>query len=389
MNLRSTFKQSFPEKLATFDFDRFYTAKVRFACHFLMWLMFTLLLQINLFLDSGLPIDNTIAFAGRSLLCNMAVFYLFFYVAVPRTLLKGRVGTAIVSLPLCIVLWIILNHYCLVFIATHFIVEVPYYKEGLETNLHESFWYVISIRNIIALLTPAFYSLSPYFFTKIVFDIFRSNSKFVRSEKKRSQLEMEKLNLEKDFLTAQLNPHFLFNTLNNLYGLALRNENQAAEMILELAGMMRYTLYESNSEKVLLKKELEYLTGYVMLEKSRHKTNKQIIFNVDDSQINGQLIAPLLTFTFIENAFKYGLKSTKGGFIKIDVSLKEGAFYFSVINDKIDKPTPKEFGGIGHVNVKKRLALLYPDRHELTIEDRGSTYFVSMIINLRDKPAIT
>jgi two-component system, LytTR family, sensor kinase len=350
-----------------------------------MWLIFTLLIQINLFIDSGLPLDNTIAFATRSLVCNMTVFYLFFYVVVPNTLLRNRIAAAIVAFPLCIILWIILNHYCLVFIAKHFHVEAPYYKQGLETNLHESFWYVISARNIIAIMTPAFYSLSPYFFTKIVFDIVRFNSSLVSSEKKRAGLEIEKLNLERDFLKAQLNPHFLFNTLNNLYGLALRENNQAAEMILQLAGMMRYTLYESNSEKVPLKKELEYLKSYVMLEKSRYKNNKQIIFNIDDSQINEQLVAPLLTFTFIENAFKYGLKS-KDGLLKVDISVKEGIFYFCIVNDKNGKPTEKEFGGIGHANVRKRLALLYPLKHELTIEDRGSVYFVAMRINLEDKP---
>lgn len=377
-------EQRFLERIALFDFEKYYTPGVRVLCHLSMWLLFTLLLQINLFLDSGLPLDNTIAFAARSMVCNMTVFYLFFYVVVPQTLLKGRIAEAIVAFLLCIILWIVLNHYCLVFIAKHFKVEAPYYKQGLETNLHESFWYIVSPKNLVAGLTPVFYSISPYFFTKIVFDIVRFNSMLVKSEKKRSRLEMEKLNLEKDFLIAQLNPHFLFNTLNNLYGVALRGENQAAEMILQLAGMMRYTLYESNSEKVALKKELEYLNNYVILEKNRYNTNKQIIFNIEDSEINDQLIAPLLTFTFIENAFKYGLKSTKDGLIKIDISVKEGIFCFSIVNDKNDKPGHKEFGGIGHANVRKRLALLYPSKHELTIEDRGNTFFVAMTINLQD-----
>lgn len=376
-------KSPFLERIALFDFDKYYTPTIRFICHLSMWLIFTFLLQINLFMDSGLSLENTIAFASRSLICNTIVFYLFFYVAVPNTLLKGRIGAAIVAFPLCIILWIVLNHYCLVFIAKHFKVEAPYYKQGLEKNLQESFWYVISTRNIIALLTPAFYSVSPYFFTKIVFDIFRFNSRLVKSENKRTRLEIEKLNLEKDFLTAQLNPHFLFNTLNNLYGFALRADDQTPEMILNLAGMMRYTLYESSLDKVPLKKELKYLTNYIMLEKSRYKPNGHIIFNVDDSQINDWLIAPLLTFTFVENAFKYGLKSKKDDrFLKIDVSVNGSIFYFSIMNDKLNDNQYNEFGGIGHLNVRKRLALLYPGKHELTIKDQGSCFLVTMRVNL-------
>jgi hypothetical protein len=377
-------KRTFLESVALFDFEKYYTPVVRFLCHLLMWVMFTFLLQMNLFIDSGLPFNNTIAFAGRSLICNMTIFYLFFYLAVPQTLLKGKIIAAIIAFPLCIILWIVLNHYCLVFIAKHFEVEAPYYKQGLETNLHESFWYVISGRNIIALLTPAFYSVSPYFFMKIVIDIFRFNSKLVKLQKERSRLEIEKLNLEKDFLTAQLNPHFLFNTLNNLYGHALCSDDQTPDMILKLAEMMRYTLYESSSEKVPLKNELEYITNYIILEKSRYETNKHIFFNIEDSQLNDdQLIAPLLTFTFIENAFKYGLKSKKGErFLKIHISISGGIFYFTCINDKSKEIQYSEFSGIGHSNVKKRLALLYPAKHELVIEDRGNTFFVAMTINL-------
>jgi len=376
-------KPTFLERIAFFNFEKYYTPGIRFLCHLSMWLLFTFLLQMNLFIDSGLKLENSIAFAGRSLVCNMTVFYLFFYVAVPNTLLKNRIGLAIVCFPLCFVLWIILNHYCLLFIGKHFKIESPYYKQGVESNLHASFWYLLSPRNLLVSLTPVFYTISPYFFTKIVFDIVRFNSRLVNLEKKRSRLEIEKLNLEKSLLTAQLNPHFLFNTLNNLYGHALHRDNRTPGMILKLADMMRYTLYESSAEDVPLKKELEYLTNYVILEKSRFQTNKQIILNVDDSQINDQYIAPLLTFPFVENAFKYGLKSRKvERFLKIDVSVNDGIFYFTCSNDKLNNIQYAEFGGIGHSNVKKRLALLYPGKHELTIEDRGNTFFVAMTINL-------
>src|SRR6185312_1891287 len=325
----------------------------------------------------------TIAFASRSLICNMTVFYLFFYVLVPHTVLKNRVIPAILSLPFCVILWLVLNHYCLIFIGRHLKVEGAYYKRGVEANLHENFWYVVSPKNIIVGLTPIFYALSPYFFTKILFDIIRFYSKWFKSERKTIELKIEKLDLEKNFLKAQLNPHFLFNTLNNLYGLALRADPQTPEMISQLAEMMRYSLYESNAEKVPLEKELSYLKNYVMLERRRYKAGTEIIFNTDDVQLDGHTIAPLLTFTFVENGFKYGLKSKKEKFLKITISVKNDTFYFSMVNDKEEKRIANDFGGIGLSNTRKRLELIYPDNHDLKIEDLGNSFYVSMIINLQ------
>ena len=184
-------------------------------------------------------------------------------------------------------------------------------------------------------------------------------------------------------MKAQLNPHFLFNTLNNLYGLALRLDKETPKVIMQLSEMMRYTLYESNSETVPLSKELQYLKNYVLLEKMRYKNTTDIVFTIDESQIDSHVIAPLLTFTFVENGFKYGLKTKKDGFLKINISVVDHVFYFSIFNDKEEKREQKDFGGIGLLNVRKRLQLIYPDRHDLQIEDRGNAFYVSMSINLQ------
>ncbi len=302
---------------------------------------------------------------------------------VPNTLLKNRAIPAILSIPFCIMLWIIINHYCLVFIGKHFNVKAPYYRSGIESNLSQNFYDVLSPANILVSLIPFFYSISPFFFIKIVFDIVRFYSKWFKSERKAVQLEVEKLNLEKDFLKAQLNPHFLFNTLNNLYGLSLRGDEQTPQVITQLSEMMRYTLYESNAPKVPVDKELQYLKNYVLLEKMRYKNNTDIICEIDDSNIGSRVIAPLLTFTFVENAFKYGLKTKNEGFLKMNISIAGNVFYFSIVNDKQEKDMHKEFGGIGLLNVRKRLELLYPDKHDLKIEDRGKTFYVTLMINLQ------
>jgi len=103
---------------------------------------------------------------------------------------------------------------------------------------------------------------------------------------------------------------------------------------------------------------LQYLKNYILLEKRRYKADADIIFNIDDSELNGQTIGPLLTFPFVENGFKYGLKTKNEGFLKIDISIAGHAFYFSILNDKKENNEAKEFGGIGHLNVRKRLELL-------------------------------
>ena len=374
---------SFLEKVANFDFDKYYTPKVRIACHTSMWIIFTFLIQINLLLDYDLPLPVTLAFTARSMICNMTVFYVFFYIVVPETLFKNRIVGTILSLPLCLVIWIILNHYCIVLIGQHLRVESPYLKPGIASNLKQRFVDVISPKNILVLLIAFFYSISTFFFIKIVFDIIRFYSRLFKTERKASQLEIEKQQLETAFLKAQLNPHFLFNTLNNLYGLSLRNDSQTPQTIMQLSTMMRYTLYECNTEMVLLSREIEFLKNYVSLEKMRYKADKEIIFNIEDSQVNQQKITPLLNFTFIENGFKYGLKNKNKGFLKIDMCFLDNNFYFSIINDKEDKPVAeKKFSGIGISNIRKRLELLYADKYELITEDRGTSYFVSLKINL-------
>src|SRR5690242_951350 len=344
-------KRPFLERVAMFDLDRYYTPEVRILCHFLMWIVFTSLLQINLFIDSALPFDQAAAFALRTLICNVAIFYIFFYGVVPHTLLKNKVFPTLLFFAACVILWNVLNHYLLLLIANHFTIQSPYYAKSLQANRDASLWFIISPKNLLVSLAPMFYSLSPFFFTKIVLSIIRFYSRYFKTEKRA-------VNLERDFLKAQLNPHFLFNTLNSIYALSLRKDDQAPRVITHLSEMMRYTLYESDSQLVSLEKELNYIGNYVTLEKTRYKQDAKILCEIDDTQVNGHLIAPLLTFTFIENAFKYGLKDRKNGFIRLFISVENDNFKFLISNDKHVQEKKKEVGGIGLQNAKKRLQLL-------------------------------
>ena len=156
----------------------------------------------------------------------------------------------------------------------------------------------------------------------------------------------------------------------------------APRTITQLSEMMRYTLYESDSQLVSLEKELNYIENYVKLERTRYRQDVNIVCEIDDSDVDGLLIAPLLTFTFIENAFKYGLKNRNEGFIKLFISVEDNTFTFLISNDKQQQDKQAESGGIGLQNAQKRLQLLYPGKHFLSIKDEGQYFTVELLLNL-------
>jgi LytS/YehU family sensor histidine kinase len=226
---------------------------------------------------------------------------------------------------------------------------------------------------------------SPLIFVKLLFGTIRANAKMYKAERKTSRMEIEELAMQTKLLRAQLNPHFLFNTFNNLYGLALSKEERLPGIILRLSDIMRYLTYEANTEKVPLAKELAFIKDYVLVEKIRFDDDKKIVLDMDESDTEGLYIAPLLTFTFIENAFKYGLKSRTNKFLEIKIFVVEKTFDFYIINDKnIATGEKQETSGIGIENVRKRLELLYPGKHQLLIENGEDSFGIKLQIKLDD-----
>lgn len=201
------------------------------------------------------------------------------------------------------------------------------------------------------------------------------------------KIELQHKNTESElnFLKSQINPHFLFNTLNNLYALTLKKSDQAPEVVLKLSEMMRYMLYECNEERVPLRKEVNYLENYLELEKLRQKKNIKIDFLIS-GMIKDQKIAPLLFIPFLENSFKHGLNNQLGdGYVKILLKILEDEIHFSIDNSKVEtapKATGKKSGGIGLVNVRRRLNLVYPNSHELSVKDSPTNYYVDLKIKL-------
>ncbi|MFC0516409.1 sensor histidine kinase [Mucilaginibacter angelicae] len=196
------------------------------------------------------------------------------------------------------------------------------------------------------------------------------------------RITVEKLNAEVNFLRAQVNPHFLFNILNNLYALTLKKSELAPDVVLKLSEMMEYMLYDSTDEKVPLEKEIGYLNNYIELERLRFNSEAAIDLNIN-AALNGYEIAPLLLLPLVENAFKHGLgKLTKIGWLKIDIGLEQSTLEVTVENAKPLSAVSKSKGGIGLDNLRKRLDLLYPGRHMLQLEDRKDTFWVKLMIEL-------
>lgn len=198
------------------------------------------------------------------------------------------------------------------------------------------------------------------------------------------ELQAEKLRLELNQLKSQVQPHFFFNTLNNLYSLSVQGSPKTPVVIANLSSIMRYVLYESAAEKVALSKEINFMQNYIDLERLRHNDPTIIQFNVQGHSEN-LLIEPLLFLPLIENCFKHSLQqATQPSPIVISMLIDEHEIIFETRNKKADvlASLPTKPGGIGLLNVRKRLSLLYPDKHQLQIEEDLHNFNVTLSIEL-------
>ncbi len=188
-------------------------------------------------------------------------------------------------------------------------------------------------------------------------------------------------------LRSQINPHFLFNALNTLYGTALQeNAERTGEGIQKLGDMMRFMLHENMQEKISLAREVDYLNNYIDLQKLRTAASPDIIIQTNiEEQLNRLDISPMLLIPFVENAFKHGISLQLPSFINISLHTKERVLFFDVNNSvhaKNEYDPEKMKSGIGLQNVKQRLALLYPGKHELIIRESAKEFFVHLTVNL-------
>ncbi len=193
-------------------------------------------------------------------------------------------------------------------------------------------------------------------------------------------LKAKQTQTEYNLLKAQVNPHFLFNTLNNLYALSLKKADELPDMLLGLSDLMRYQLDSSKEERVSLEKEIRYLENYINLERLRVKNNSMIKFNVSGYVLDKK-VAPLLFIPFIENAFKYGISASKENLIIVDFKIFDNELNFTVKNN-VSKTQENSYSGIGIENVKARLNILYKNKHDLAIVEKDNVFIVNLKLKL-------
>jgi len=204
----------------------------------------------------------------------------------------------------------------------------------------------------------------------------------IRSQRYIEQIEMEKAANELNFLRAQFNPHFLFNSINSIYAHIDKNNKGARDMLLVFSEMLRYQLYECNVEQIELDRELNYLRNYISLQKSRIDERISVSFCADE--INGNIkVAPLLLITFIENAFKYvGFNECGENRIDIQLQYDDGVLTFATFNTRDSFVNQSEkSSGLGIANAKRRLELLYPGRHSLKIKEGENDYLLTLTLS--------
>ncbi len=366
------------------DFS-WYNGWRRITIHVIFWLIAFCYEGVQT--NTTLPFSTSlfIPFTLRKIITIALVYYLLMYYAVPKLLLTRKWVSFIGYLLLVYVFMRAGTYYTFYYLKINDTVPegmnkmVNYYtKFGFIAALYQP----LMIYNLMLLHATLFYAI----LIKITKEFFISTFQKLNLEKENLKLEKENIQLELNFLKSQVNPHFFFNTFNNIYSLIVDKDEIAADIVVRLSGLMRYTLYESSSEKIPLKKELEFIRDYVFLEKIRHKDH--VTIGLQEKGDPGNLeIPPLIMVTFIENAFKHGVNNTiEASWVTINIEIADGELLFKVDNSKPKKRVKENVrGGIGIANAKRRLDMLYKDRHELKIKNDPLQYEVELQIQLYEE----
>ena len=323
------------------------------------------LFWIFIFQNRSLTITRTLTIEFCYLIFIALCFYLQILILIPRLLNKEKLGLYIFYTFLSLTVAAGLRTELALFI-TH-----SYFFSPESADLSNI--YFRSLLNIFiwtTLLTMGYFLIER-----------------MRAQRKMEEIEKEKIENELNFLKAQNNPHFLFNSLNAIYFQIDRNNKGARETLMKFSEMLRYQLYECNALNIDIEKEVKYLSNYVELQKLRMNDNYEILLNNAENIIGFQ-IAPLLLIPLVENAFKFVSHQTEGtNKIIIDLSYQSNEFRYSIINtkEKIRESVQNGEGGIGLKNVRRRLELLYPNTHSLTIEDGENIFTVTLnlVVNNR------
>ncbi len=308
------------------------------------------------------------------LFLNIVIFYLNYSILVPKLLLNKRVKLYAIASFLFIVFFIFL--YLRILPSIPFMAnfgnlsEFQDLKNGVSILESKRLFFIGLIQGIVVFLLFAI-SLSV-----------KLSQEWYKNEKIKNQIKTQKINAELSFLKSQLNPHFLFNSLNSIYSLANKKSDHTTDAIVTLSELMRYMIYETDKECVPLQKEIDYIKNYISLQNLRLKDSSGVRFNVHGNL--DQKIEPLLLISFIENAFKYGTDYTGKTNISIKIIVKENNLTLKVNNYISLKEKNNPNSGFGMQNIENRLNLLYPKSHVLKIEEIDNLYKVELSLKLKN-----
>lgn len=347
---------------------QFYIADNRLLTHILFWAGY-MLVYTGVHFQGGESFLYYFLVELPGLPAAMLVAYINMYVLYPRFFYKKKYLAYCVSALLLLFAGAVLSR-----IIQEWVTEPLFLPK--ETHPDSIFvWYM--------LFKGMLWFLSPVLLLTLVIRIFKQ---WFAQEQLQQEVEKEKLNAELNFLKAQVHPHFLFNTLNNLYSLTLQASPAAPLTVLKLSELMSYMLYDSRSDMVPLNKEIKHIRSYIELETIRYGNRLDVSVNVS-GDITGKLIAPLLLIPFAENAFKHGVSNEMDKvWVTIDIKEKAGWLNVKVENsltdDGIAAPGKNTPNGIGLQNVLRRLQLLYPKTHQVELKKEPDRYMVDLKIKI-------
>jgi len=331
----------------------------RWAYHLVFWTLYYLFLCLIFY--SAYEIREPVFYFQYIVFLpvSAALVYFNIYVLIPSLIYRKRYGYYIFSLALALLVTALVDQF-LKKMFVHFGSSIFGYTSDLN------------FKNIFTEAIGLFYLTG--FTTGI-----KLTKDWIRNQQLMKEREKQYLETELNFLKTQIHPHFFFNTLNNLYSLTLKKSDQAPEVVLKLSSLMSYMLYESNSAKVSLAKEIGYLQNYLDLEKLRFGQRLTVLFEIE-GQIEEVSIPPMILILFVENSFKHGVKNNVNH-IQIDISLKlEAEYLFFRIKNPMGNHPSTANAGIGLKNAKRRLELLYGENYQLDISERDNEFVVFLKI---------
>lgn len=317
--------------------------------------------------------QTALLFTIRILVLNAFLFYTNTYILLPKFVEQSKYILYIIAVLVIIGIVYFLMEWTRSWSIFRNAFNFPHHFRSGRFPIHEHFFFRAAFSHILSSVAVLFIST--------IYWMISQNRK-----KKQWELSLlnENLQTEMKFLKSQINPHFLFNALNNIYSLSITKSGKASEMILKLSGMLRYVLYECNSKKVPLGKEITYIENFIDFQLLKIEGTPHVMIDFERVDPNLQ-VEPMLFIPFIENSFKHSnIEDIDNGWITMTIETEVSQIIFKIKNSIPSKDYSKDkSGGIGLQNIKKRLQLLYADMHKLIIHQDEKTFSVYLTIDTK------